>query len=126
MAGTRSEFGQLWATCGDSDDGGNYFMGRRSTRPTSTSSGPTTRSRTWAATSTCSTSGAGVFFALPMGITNLGSHLDMLHSTPFCRGIASAGEGKQYFVFNSFNKSIDFYDFRPDHGIGFRARPSRP
>lgn len=95
MAGAHPEFGQLWATCGDNDNGGNYFMG------------PTLYSAELH------------IFGTNNPITNLGSHLDMLHSTPFCRGIAWAGEGNQYFVFNSFNKAIDFYDFRQDHGIGW-------
>ncbi len=50
--------------------------------------------------------------------TNLGSHLDMLHSTSYCRGISWAGEGNQYFAFNSFNKSIDWYDFAAPHAPG--------
>lgn len=95
MAGMHPQFGQLWATCGDNDNGGNYFMG------------PTLYSAELD------------IFGTNNPQTNLGSHLDMLHSTPFCRGIAWAGQGNQYFVFNSFNKSIDFYDFRRDHGIGW-------
>jgi hypothetical protein len=95
MAGTHPQFGQLWATCGDGDNGGNYFMG------------PTLYSAELN------------IFGGNNPTTNLGSHLDMLHSTPFCRGIAWAGTGNQYFVFNSFNKAIDFYDFKQDHGIGW-------
>lgn len=94
MAGTSSQWGQLWATCGDNDNGGNYFMG-----PTMYSAELT-------------------IFGGMNQLTGLGSHLDMLHSSPYCRGIAWAGQGNQYFVFNSFNKSVDFYDFRVDHGPG--------
>jgi hypothetical protein len=47
----------------------------------------------------------------------LGSHLDMLHSTSFCRGIAHARDNV-YFVFNGQKGSIDRYDFAEDHGPG--------
>ncbi|WP_437656806.1 hypothetical protein [Sorangium sp. So ce1182] len=47
----------------------------------------------------------------------LGSHLDMLHSSPFCKGIAHA-EANVYWVFNGHGKSIDKYDFSHDHGPG--------
>lgn len=94
MAGTVNNWGQTWATCGDNDNGGNYFMG------------PTMYS------------GELNIFGGQNPYTGLGSHLDMLHSTPFCRGIAWAGTGNKYYVFNSMNKSIDFYDFVQDHGPG--------
>jgi len=49
-------------------------------------------------------------------------HLDMLHSTPLCMGIAGAG-GNTYFVFNGLEGTIDWYDFGEphfdvDHGHG--------
>jgi hypothetical protein len=47
----------------------------------------------------------------------LGSHLDMLHSTSFCRGIAHEA-ANIYWVFNSDKGSIDKYDFGHDHGPG--------
>lgn len=47
----------------------------------------------------------------------LGSHLDMLHSTSFCRGIAHAHDNV-YFVFNSQKGSVDRYDFAEDHDPG--------
>ena len=47
----------------------------------------------------------------------LGSHIDMLHSTSFCRGIAHV-LANIYFVFNSQKKSLDKYDFHKDHGPG--------
>jgi DNA-binding beta-propeller fold protein YncE len=47
----------------------------------------------------------------------LGSHLDMLHSTSFCRGIAHVADNV-YFVFNSQKGSLDRYDFGADHGPG--------
>lgn len=49
--------------------------------------------------------------------TGLGSHLDMLHASPFCRGIAHAG-GNSYWVFNALTKSLDKYNFGTDHGPG--------
>jgi hypothetical protein len=50
-------------------------------------------------------------------ITSLGSHYDMLHNTPFCRGIAHERENI-YWVFNSHDRSIDKYNFNQDHGPG--------
>jgi hypothetical protein len=94
MAGTHTQYGQLWATCGDNNSYGNYHMG------------PTLYSAELN------------IFGGDNPETGLGSHLDMLHSTSFCRGIAWAGMGNQYFVFNSYNKAIDFYDFKQDHGPG--------
>lgn len=49
--------------------------------------------------------------------TALGSHLDMLHHSPFCRGIAHAGDNV-YWVFNGYDNSIDKVDFHSDHGPG--------
>lgn len=94
MAGEHPEWGQLWATCGDNNSFGNYHMG------------PTLYSAELD------------IFGGQNPQTGLGSHLDMLHSTSFCRGIAWAGEGNQYFAFNAHNKAIDFYDFVQDHGPG--------
>lgn len=95
FSGVSDEWGQTWATCGDGDNGGNYFMG------------PTLYSAELD------------IFGGNNTTTNLGSHLDMLHSTPFCRGITWAGTGNQFFLFNSWSKSIDFYDFKKDHGPGW-------
>lgn len=47
----------------------------------------------------------------------LGSHLDMLHNTPLCMGIAHEADNK-YWVFNGLAGSIDRYDFVADDGIG--------
>lgn len=41
-------------------------------------------------------------------------HLDMLHSTPLCMGIAGAG-GNTYYVFNGLVGNIDWYDFGQPH-----------
>lgn len=47
----------------------------------------------------------------------LGSHIDMLHNSPFCRGIAHEA-GRIYWAFNAHDSSIDRYDFGLDHGPG--------
>lgn len=86
-----------WATCGDNDNSQNervpnYFMGP-------------------------------ALFLADLDIfakktpTGLGSHIDMLHSSPFCRGIAHA-DGNWYWIFNSYDRAIDKYNFGKDHGPG--------
>ncbi len=81
-----------FGVCGDSDNGGNYFMG------------PTLFS-----------SDLGIFAKeTPDG---LGSHLDMLHSSSFCKGIAHE-QGNVYWVFNGHDQALDRYDFAHDHGPG--------
>jgi hypothetical protein len=47
----------------------------------------------------------------------LGSHMDMLHNTPMCRGIAHES-ANIYWVFNAMDRSLDKYDFHKDHGPG--------
>lgn len=46
-----------------------------------------------------------------------GSHLDMLHSSPFCVGIAHDADNA-YFVFNGQLGSVDRYDFNAPHPPG--------
>lgn len=46
-----------------------------------------------------------------------GSHLDMLHGTPFCMGIAWE-QGNVYWMFNGDVGAIDRADFKADHGPG--------
>lgn len=86
------EWGMTWGTCGDSDNGGNDFMG------------PALFS-----------ADLDMFAQETAG--GLGSHLDMLHSTTFCRGIAHERDNV-YWVFNSTQFSIDKYNFWEDHGPG--------
>lgn len=86
------EWGQTFAVCGDGDNGGDDFMGPA-----------------------LFTANLDIFATQTPG--GLGSHLDMLHSTTFCRGIAHVEESI-YFVFNSTKKSLDRYDFGKDHGPG--------
>ena len=49
---------------------------------------------------------------------DLGSHLDMLHESPNCMGIAWETENV-YWVYDGFNATIARYDFVEDHHIGF-------
>jgi len=54
-------------------------------------------------------------YAQPSG--GNGSHLDMLHESPQGMGIASESENK-FWLFDSYNRDIVFYDFQADHGPG--------
>ena len=47
-----------------------------------------------------------------------GSHLDMLHGSPFGMGIES-DEDNAFWVFDSYNGHIAWYDFADDHGPGY-------
>ncbi len=85
-------YGQTFAVCGDSDNGGNKFMGPA-----------------------LFTADLSIFAEATPG--GLGSHLDMLHSTSYCRGIEHI-EKSVYFAFNSDKGSLDKYDFHTDHGPG--------
>jgi len=49
--------------------------------------------------------------------TLLGSHLDMLHASPMCMGIAH-DSGNAYWVFDGRNGHLVYYDFAKDHGPG--------
>lgn len=49
---------------------------------------------------------------------DLGSHLDMLHESPYCMGITWAWD-EAYWVFEGMTNSIALIDFRQDHGPGF-------
>lgn len=46
-----------------------------------------------------------------------GSHLDMMHESPLCMGIAW-DQDNQYWAFDGYNGTIAWYDFRADHGPG--------
>ena len=54
-------------------------------------------------------------YARPSGKN--GSHMDMLHATPWCVGMAHEVDNV-YWVFNGHVGSIDRYDFNEDHGPG--------
>lgn len=46
-----------------------------------------------------------------------GSHLDMLHESPYSQGIASEKDNV-FWVFDGYSKDIVRYDFNEDHGPG--------
>lgn len=54
-------------------------------------------------------------YAQPSG--GNGSHMDMLHGSPYSMGIASESENI-FWVFDGWNKEIVRYDFVEDHGPG--------
>ena len=89
--------GELFATCHEARTG-NY------TDDTADYIGPTL----WS-------SDPAIFAIQPPGKN--GSHLDMLHETPFCMGIAHH-TANAYFTFNGQIGSIDAYDFQAPHEVG--------
>lgn len=54
-------------------------------------------------------------YAMPSG--GNGSHLDMLHGSPYSMGIAHEVDNV-YWVFDGWNETIVRYDFQEDHGPG--------
>lgn len=52
------------------------------------------------------------------GFVDLGSHLDMLHESPNCMGIAW-DTANVYWVFDGMHSSINRYDFQQDHDVGY-------
>lgn len=48
----------------------------------------------------------------------LGSHIDMLHQSPFSMGLAHES-AKIYWVFDGWNSNLCKYDFVTDHGAGY-------
>ena len=46
-----------------------------------------------------------------------GSHIDMLHESPLCMGIAHDRDNA-YWVFDGLNGHVVYYDFVKDHGAG--------
>lgn len=54
-------------------------------------------------------------YAQPSG--GNGSHLDMLHGSPYCMGIASES-ANAFWVFDGWDETIVRYDFQNDHGPG--------
>jgi hypothetical protein len=71
--------------------------------------------------------GAGAFTGPSLWTSNLdiyaqpsggnGSHMDMLHASSYCQGIAHES-GNIYWVFDGLNNDIVRYDFKEDHGPG--------
>lgn len=58
-----------------------------------------------------------IFARTPLSPAENGSHLDMLHASPLCVGIAHE-TANIYWVFNGKEGSLDRYDFKDDHGPG--------
>lgn len=54
-------------------------------------------------------------YARPSG--GNGSHLDMLHGSPYSMGIEN-DKDNQFWVFDGFHEEITWYDFAADHGPG--------
>lgn len=55
---------------------------------------------------------------VPPGFADLGSHLDMLHESPYCMGIAWSHDNV-YWVFDGYDGALVRYDFHEDHGQGW-------
>lgn len=94
FGGNPTTFGVpgTFATCAESRNGGDDFMG-----PTMWSSD------------------LSIFAKKnPYGE---GSHLDMLHNSPYCMGLAHES-GNVYWAFGGLYNDIVKYDFAEDHGIG--------
>jgi DNA-binding beta-propeller fold protein YncE len=49
---------------------------------------------------------------------DLGSHIDMLHESPLCMGIAWEKDNI-YWTFDGLSGSISRFDFMQDHGVGY-------
>jgi hypothetical protein len=56
-------------------------------------------------------------YAQNAGAGTNGSHLDMLHESPYCMGIASE-EDNVFWVYDDYSNDIVRYDFVADHGPG--------
>ncbi len=56
-------------------------------------------------------------FAQYAGAGTNGSHLDMLHESPYSMGITSEIDNR-YWVFDGYSNEIVMYDFKADHGPG--------
>ncbi|MCB9537227.1 MAG: hypothetical protein H6704_13325 [Myxococcales bacterium] len=46
------------------------------------------------------------------------SHMDMLHNSPNSAGVAWAGYGNAYWIFDGYHAALSLYDFKEDHGLG--------
>lgn len=86
--------GMTFATCQESNNGGNDFMG------------PTL----WPAD-------LDVYARVNQDGPLLGSHIDMLHQSPMCMGITH-DQGNIYWVTDGRNGHVVRYDFTTDHGPG--------
>ena len=48
----------------------------------------------------------------------LGSHLDMIHQSPYSMGIEHAGQGNVYWVYDGYHSAVVRYDFATPHEYG--------
>lgn len=90
--------GELFATCGEARTGNYEDDPTPYNGPTLWTSDPS-------------------IFALPPPPGKNGSHIDMLHDSPFCMGIAHEVDNV-YWVFNGDAGSFDRYDFHEPHEVG--------
>lgn len=56
-------------------------------------------------------------YAINHGQGTNGSHLDMLHGSPYSMGIES-DKDNAFWIFDGYNEEIVYYDFKDDHGPG--------
>lgn len=97
-ASGEEEFGPEFGSCGESE---NTYNGER---PPNNLMGPVL----WA-------TDLDIFAA--QNPNDLGSHLDMLHESPDCVGLAWERDNV-YWVFDGYHSAIVRYDFVEDHGVG--------
>ena len=96
---------------GDNGNLGNVNEIKNTAGPTSTFMGPAL----WSSDTSIY---ARVFQNNWVGSKPLGSHLDMLHQSPFAMGIAH-DTANIYWVFDGFNSNLCRYDFAADHSPGY-------
>lgn len=99
-----------FASCQESDNGGNNFMG-----PTLWDANLAifaNVNQTLVPEAICTYPRVGPLTQL------LGSHIDMLHQSPWCMGIAHAVDNA-YWTFDGAHKNLVYYDFVQDHGPGY-------
>lgn len=59
-----------------------------------------------------------IYARVNQGNNLLGSHLDMLHQSPYGVGIEYDGNGNVYWVFDGYHSAIVRYDFQAPHAYG--------
>ena len=59
-----------------------------------------------------------VYAVINQNNSQLGSHIDMLHQSPYGVGIEYAGTGNIYWVFDGYHSAIVRYDFATPHAYG--------
>ena len=59
-----------------------------------------------------------VYAVIHQNDSQLGSHIDMLHQSPYSMGIEYAGSGNIYWVFDGYHSAIVKYDFATPHAYG--------